>query len=98
MAIETLDDAPAVQAMGEPFEENISGQNAVSLDGDIATFNIPSKGELTFELPSDRPELREQIEKLVVALNENPSMEVPLNLRLEEGRIVGIDSNINSWN
>ena len=92
LAIETLDEAPAVQAMGEPFEENISGENAVSLDGDIATFNIPTKGELTYELPSDRPELREQIEKLVVALNENPSMEVPLKLRLEEGRIVGIDS------
>jgi hypothetical protein len=91
LAIETLDAAPAVPAMGEPFEENISGENAVSLDGDIATFNIPSKGTLTFELPSDRPELREQLEKLVVALNENPSMEVPLNLRLEEGRIVGID-------
>ncbi|MBT7742413.1 MAG: hypothetical protein HN727_11485 [Opitutae bacterium] len=91
LAIETLDDAPAVQAIGEPFKGNISGQNAVSLDRDIATFNIPSKGELTYELPSDQPELREQIEKLVAALNENPTMEVPLNLRLEEGRIVGID-------
>ena len=92
LAIETLDEAPAVQSMGEPFEENISGENAVSLDGGIATFNIPTKGELTYELPSDRPELREQIERLVVALNENPSMGVPLKLRLEEGRIVGIDS------
>jgi hypothetical protein len=91
LAIETLDYAPAVKAMGEPFEENISGENAVSLDGDIATFNIPSKGELTYELPSDRPDLREQIEQLVVALTENPSMEVPLKLRLEEGRIVGVD-------
>ena len=27
-----------------------------------------------------------------MALNENPSMGVPLKLRLEEGRIVGIDS------
>jgi hypothetical protein len=92
LAIDTLDEAPALAAVGEPFEENISGENAVSLDGDIATFNIPTKGELSYELPSDRPELREQIEKLVVALNENPSMGVPLKLRLEDGRIVGIDS------
>ena len=92
LTIETLGEVPELQLMGEPFEENISGENAVSLDGDIATFNISTKGELTYELPSDRPELREQIERLVVALNENPSMGVPLKLRLEEGRIVGIDS------
>ncbi|MDA9962133.1 hypothetical protein N9D63_04530 [Opitutales bacterium] len=92
LTIETLGEVRELQLMGEPFEENISGEHAVSLDGNIVTFNIPTKGELTYELPSDRPELREQIERLVVALNENPSMGVPLKLRLEEGRIVGIDS------
>ena len=92
LAIEGLSEAPALEAMGELFEENISGENAVILDGGIATFNIASKGELTYELPSDRPDLREQIESLVVALNENPSIGVPLKLRLEEGHIVGIDS------
>jgi hypothetical protein len=83
-----------VKAMGEPFEENISGENAVSLspDGSTVTFNLPSKGELTYDLPLDRTELRKQIKELVEALRENPSIEAPLKLRMRDNEIVGIDS------
>ena len=94
LTIETLGEVPDLQVEGEPFEASVSGDNSVFLspNGSTVTFDIPTRGKLSYELPTNRPQLRKEIEKLVVVLNEDPSFEVPLKLRLEEGRIVGIDS------
>ncbi|MFP6887073.1 MAG: hypothetical protein VB997_05900, partial [Opitutales bacterium] len=94
--LETLEPPPAVQPGGESLETNLSGEEAVVLDGSTVTFNLPGQGKLSYAIPTDREELREQVESLVVHLRENPSAVAPVHLRMEgegsERRIVAIDA------
>ena len=67
LAIEALGEAPTGEPAGEPLTADISGADAVTLsaDGSTATFVVPGQGRLSYEIPVDQLEVREQITALV---------------------------------